>query len=161
MVSGGARDGAHPGLLKATGKPSRLYCGLVALAYMSFAVTLLLFNKAALSSYNFPNANVITLAQLCCANALLYAMRKCRVIGFTDDVTLIPRDCINGRTGFPVRFTTPTVRPRRHRSSRLVCSGAFLGASTWLSRRLPDRSFLYTTLPLNPPQRVAILPASL
>lgn len=90
-----------PGSLE--GRPSRLYCGLVALSYMLFAVTLLFFNKAALSSYNFPNANVITLAQLCCANALLYVLRKCRVISFTDDMSLIPRDCINGRTGFPAR----------------------------------------------------------
>mmetsp|Transcript_32974 Transcript_32974/g.52832 ORF Transcript_32974/g.52832 Transcript_32974/m.52832 type:complete len:347 (-) Transcript_32974:856-1896(-) len=82
-------------------KPSRLYCGLVALSYMLCAVTLLFFNKAALSAYSFPNANVITLAQLCCANTLLYTLRKCRAISFTDDVSLIPRDCFNGRTGFP------------------------------------------------------------
>lgn len=104
-TAGGARDGrfggSHPGLLKASGKPSKLYCGLVALSYMVFAVTLLFFNKAALSSYHFPNANVITLAQLCCANALLYVMRKAKAISFTDDVALIPRDCMNGRTGFP------------------------------------------------------------
>ena len=98
------KDKGHPGMLKATGRPSKLYCGLVALAYMLFAIMLLFFNKAALSSYNFPNANVITLAQLCCANALLYILRKFRVISFTDDVALIPRDCINGRTGFPVRI---------------------------------------------------------
>ena len=95
--------GGHPGLLKSPGKPSKTYCGLVALSYMVFAVTLLFFNKAALSSYKFPNANIITLAQLCCANALLYVLRKCKVISFTDDVALIPRDCIDGRTGFPVR----------------------------------------------------------
>jgi len=58
-------------------------CGLVALSYMGCAVTLLLFNKAALSSYKFPNANVITLAQLCCANALLFVLRKTGAIAFT------------------------------------------------------------------------------
>jgi hypothetical protein len=45
---------------------------------MSFAVLLILFNKAALSSYNFPSANVITLFQVdlpeltCCI--LLFAI---------------------------------------------------------------------------------------
>ncbi|KAH1212804.1 Nucleotide-sugar uncharacterized transporter 3 [Glycine max] len=35
-----------------------------AVSYMSCAVLLVMFNKAALSSYNFPSANVITLLQL-------------------------------------------------------------------------------------------------
>ncbi|KAF7830305.1 nucleotide-sugar uncharacterized transporter 3 [Senna tora] len=35
-----------------------------AISYMSCAVLLVMFNKAALSSYNFPSANVITLLQL-------------------------------------------------------------------------------------------------
>ncbi|KAK7834546.1 nucleotide-sugar uncharacterized transporter 3 [Quercus suber] len=34
-----------------------------AISYMSCAVLLILFNKAALSSYSFPSANVITLFQ--------------------------------------------------------------------------------------------------
>ncbi|XAR70982.1 hypothetical protein NMG60_11028042 [Bertholletia excelsa] len=35
-----------------------------AISYMSCAVMLIIFNKAALSSYNFPCANVITLFQV-------------------------------------------------------------------------------------------------
>ena len=115
-------------MLKATGRPSKLYCGLVALAYMLFAIMLLFFNKAALSSYNFPNANIITLAQLCCANALLYVLRKARVISFTDDVALIPRDCINGRTGFPVRRETNRTREREREGQIRRCLGGQKGS---------------------------------
>ncbi|PNX94587.1 UDP-N-acetylglucosamine/UDP-glucose/GDP-mannose transporter-like protein [Trifolium pratense] len=38
-----------------------------AISYMTCAVMLVMFNKAALSSYNFPSANVITLLQRYCA----------------------------------------------------------------------------------------------
>jgi solute carrier family 35 protein len=37
---------------------------IVALSYMAFAVLLVMFNKAALSSYEFPCANVITVMQV-------------------------------------------------------------------------------------------------
>ena len=43
---------------------TRWYGASVALAYMTLAVTLLCFNKAALSSYRFPAPDVLTLAQL-------------------------------------------------------------------------------------------------
>lgn len=54
-----------------------------ALSYMSCAVLLVMFNKAALSSYSFPCANVITLFQIFCSNSLLYAMKRWKIISFT------------------------------------------------------------------------------
>ncbi|XP_042400507.1 UDP-N-acetylglucosamine transporter UGNT1-like isoform X1 [Zingiber officinale] len=54
-----------------------------ALSYMVCAVLLVMFNKAALSSYSFPCANVITLCQMICSTCILYAMRRWRIISFT------------------------------------------------------------------------------
>ncbi|KAH9623555.1 hypothetical protein KSS87_001457, partial [Heliosperma pusillum] len=70
-----------------------------ALSYMSCAVLLVMFNKAALSSYHFPSANVITLFQMTSSCSFLYAMRRWKVISFTaaeassaidNPVTLVP-----------------------------------------------------------------------
>ncbi|KAL5697931.1 UDP-N-acetylglucosamine transporter ugnt1 [Ranunculus cassubicifolius] len=55
-----------------------------AISYMSCAVLLVMFNKAALSSYSFPCANVITLFQMICSTSLLYAMKRWRLISFTS-----------------------------------------------------------------------------
>ncbi|XP_042445775.1 UDP-N-acetylglucosamine transporter UGNT1-like isoform X1 [Zingiber officinale] len=55
-----------------------------AISYMSCAVLLVMFNKAALSSYNFPSANVITLFQMISSICLLYAMRRWRIISFAN-----------------------------------------------------------------------------
>ena len=99
------------GLLNGQLRPSKFYCGMVALCYMDLAVALLFFNKAALSAYKFPNANVITLAQLACSNVLLYAFRKLGWVRFTDDVALIPRDCMDARTGFPTAKMFRRVAP--------------------------------------------------
>ncbi|CAL5400422.1 unnamed protein product [Camellia sinensis] len=84
-----------------------------ALSYMGCAVLLVMFNKAALSSYSFPCANVITLFQICpvllhtlsimgfimvewsnsfdatrrilvCSCIFLYAMKSWKIISFTD-----------------------------------------------------------------------------
>ncbi|KAK9699943.1 hypothetical protein RND81_08G205400 [Saponaria officinalis] len=55
-----------------------------ALSYMSCAVLLVMFNKAALSSYNFPSANVITLFQMVSSCTFLYAMRCWKFISFTN-----------------------------------------------------------------------------
>ncbi|CAL5397171.1 unnamed protein product [Camellia sinensis] len=74
-----------------------------ALSYMGCAVLLVMFNKAALSSYSFPCANVITLFQfapgltvstphgelfaeleLVCSCIFLYAMKSWKIISFTD-----------------------------------------------------------------------------
>ncbi|XP_042516935.1 UDP-N-acetylglucosamine transporter UGNT1-like [Macadamia integrifolia] len=54
-----------------------------AISYMASAVLLVMFNKAALSSYSFPCANVITLFQLICSCSLLYALKRWRIISFT------------------------------------------------------------------------------
>lgn len=54
-----------------------------AVSYMTCAVLLVMFNKAALSSYKFPSANVITLLQMICSCSFLYAMRKRKIINFT------------------------------------------------------------------------------
>ncbi|CAA6675092.1 unnamed protein product [Spirodela intermedia] len=56
---------------------------IAALSYMACAVLLVMFNKAALSSYSFPCANVITLFQMVCSSSILYAMRRWGIITFT------------------------------------------------------------------------------
>ncbi|KAG8652040.1 UDP-N-acetylglucosamine transporter UGNT1 isoform X2 [Manihot esculenta] len=53
-----------------------------AISYMASAVLLVMFNKAALSSYRFPYANVITLLQTLCSCLFLYAMRRWKIISF-------------------------------------------------------------------------------
>eukprot|EP00898_Chlorokybus_atmophyticus_P004606 jgi/Chlat1/5146/Chrsp33S05141 len=58
---------------------------LVACAYMLCAVLLVMFNKAALSSYNFSNVNVITLMQLLCATCLLTVLVNLRAITLRND----------------------------------------------------------------------------
>ncbi|KAJ4899152.1 Nucleotide/sugar transporter family protein [Raphanus sativus] len=54
-----------------------------ALSYMSCAVMLVLFNKAALSSYDFPCVNIITLFQMVSSTLFLYTLRRKKVISFT------------------------------------------------------------------------------
>lgn len=70
-----------------------------AISYMTCAVLLVMFNKAALSSYNFPSANVITLFQMICSCSFLYVMRRWKVISLSgtesssaidNPVTLVP-----------------------------------------------------------------------
>lgn len=56
-----------------------------ALAYMGCAVLLVMFNKAALSSYGFPCANIITLLQMICSNVLLFTLRSWNLINFGND----------------------------------------------------------------------------
>ncbi|VFQ60741.1 unnamed protein product [Cuscuta campestris] len=53
-----------------------------AVSYMSSAVLLVLFNKAALSLYNFPSASVITLCQMICSCFFLYLLRQWKMISF-------------------------------------------------------------------------------
>ncbi|RAL52824.1 hypothetical protein DM860_007592 [Cuscuta australis] len=53
-----------------------------AVSYMSSAVLLVLFNKAALSLYNFPSASVITLCQMICSCFFLYLLRRWKMISF-------------------------------------------------------------------------------
>ncbi|KAL6536205.1 UDP-N-acetylglucosamine transporter ugnt1 [Orobanche gracilis] len=61
-----------------------------AISYMQCAVLLVLFNKAALSSYNFPSANVITLSQMICSCCFLYALRRSNLITFnaSDSISI-------------------------------------------------------------------------
>ncbi|KAG0583300.1 hypothetical protein M758_3G126700 [Ceratodon purpureus] len=66
-------------------KPMTRRGAMVALSYMVCAVLLVMFNKAALSSYKFPTANVITVLQMIVSTALLYVLRKLEIIKFTDD----------------------------------------------------------------------------
>ncbi|XP_018513004.1 UDP-N-acetylglucosamine transporter UGNT1 isoform X3 [Brassica rapa] len=54
-----------------------------ALSYMACAVMLVLFNKAALSSYHFPCVNVITLFQMVSSTLFLYTLRRKKIISFT------------------------------------------------------------------------------
>ncbi|KAB5553350.1 hypothetical protein DKX38_010661 [Salix brachista] len=63
-----------------------------AISYMCCAVLLILFNKAALSSYNFPSANVITLFQIICSCSFLFALRHWKIISFTDGGSLTTSD---------------------------------------------------------------------
>ena len=81
-----------------------------ALSYMGCAVLLLLFNKAALSSWAFPYPNVITLLQLLVSNALLLAGRVTRAIKFADDGRALPGMVGQGR-GFVTRRGLVTVAP--------------------------------------------------
>lgn len=53
-----------------------------ALSYMACAVMLVLFNKAALSSYQFPCVNVITLFQMVSSTFFLYSLRRKKIISF-------------------------------------------------------------------------------
>ncbi|CAJ2675002.1 UDP-N-acetylglucosamine transporter UGNT1-like [Trifolium pratense] len=59
-----------------------------AISYMTCAVMLVMFNKAALSSYNFPSANVITLLQMFSSSCFLYVLRRWRIISFTASESL-------------------------------------------------------------------------
>ncbi|KAJ4831060.1 hypothetical protein Tsubulata_001802 [Turnera subulata] len=70
-----------------------------AISYMASAVLLVMFNKAALSSYSFPYANIITLFQMISSCLLLYAMKVSKAISFTtgevqsksnNPVTVVP-----------------------------------------------------------------------
>ncbi|OMO90823.1 hypothetical protein COLO4_18865 [Corchorus olitorius] len=68
-----------------------------AISYMSCAVLLILFNKAALSSYSFPCANVITLFQMISSCSFLYLLRRWKIISFSNNESLTNFD---GNTSF-------------------------------------------------------------
>ncbi|KAI8569095.1 hypothetical protein RHMOL_Rhmol02G0252300 [Rhododendron molle] len=72
--------GGDERLFKGSGMTKR--GAYAAISYMSCAVLLVLFNKAALSSYSFPSANVITLLQMICSCAFLFALRRWKLISF-------------------------------------------------------------------------------
>ncbi|XP_057776483.1 UDP-N-acetylglucosamine transporter UGNT1-like [Salvia miltiorrhiza] len=66
-----------------------------AISYMTCAVLLVLFNKAALSSYNFPCANVITLCQMISSCCLLYVLRRSKLISFNANESATVSDSSN------------------------------------------------------------------
>ncbi|OIS99821.1 hypothetical protein A4A49_01735 [Nicotiana attenuata] len=77
-----------------------------AISYMSCAVLLVLFNKAALSSYNFPSANVITLCQIICSCCFLYLLRRLKLISFhLNESPVIPD---NFKTFVPLKTLIDT-----------------------------------------------------
>ncbi|KAL0447317.1 UNVERIFIED_CONTAM: protein PAM71, chloroplastic [Sesamum latifolium] len=59
-----------------------------AISYMTCAVLLVIFNKAALSSYSFPSANVITLCQMICSCCFLYVLRRSKLISFSANESI-------------------------------------------------------------------------
>ncbi|XP_044472457.1 UDP-N-acetylglucosamine transporter UGNT1-like [Mangifera indica] len=84
-----------------------------AVSYMASAVLLVMFNKAALSSYSFPCVNVITLFQMLCSCSILYALRCWKVISFTDvdpqsitynPFTLVPLETLIGTLPLAIAY---------------------------------------------------------
>ncbi|KAK4415381.1 UDP-N-acetylglucosamine transporter UGNT1 [Sesamum alatum] len=63
-----------------------------AIFYMTCAVLLVMFNKAALSSYSFPCANVITLCQMISSCSFLYVLRRLKLITFSTNESLALND---------------------------------------------------------------------
>ncbi|KAI3468015.1 hypothetical protein Pfo_024678 [Paulownia fortunei] len=63
-----------------------------AISYMTCAVLLVIFNKAALSSYSFPCANVITLCQMICSCCFLNALRRLKLISFSTNESVALTD---------------------------------------------------------------------
>ncbi|XP_051119079.1 UDP-N-acetylglucosamine transporter UGNT1-like [Andrographis paniculata] len=72
-----------------------------AISYMACAVLLVMFNKAALSSYSFPCANVITLCQMVCSCCFLYAMRRSKLISLNANESVDIND--NFKTLVPIK----------------------------------------------------------
>ncbi|XP_004291453.1 PREDICTED: UDP-sugar transporter sqv-7 [Fragaria vesca subsp. vesca] len=86
-----------------------------AVSYMACAVLLVMFNKAALSSYRFPCANVITLFQMICSCFFLYTLRRWKMITFTVRESL----------AFPDNSTT-TLVPLETLKKTFPLAGAYL-----------------------------------
>lgn len=85
-VSDPPKGGGDERLFRGSGMTKR--GAYAAISYMSCAVLLVLFNKAALSSYSFPCANVITLFQMICSCSFLYVLRRWRLISFSGGESL-------------------------------------------------------------------------
>ncbi|KAB2637662.1 UDP-sugar transporter [Pyrus ussuriensis x Pyrus communis] len=79
-----------------------------AISYMACAVLLVMFNKAALSSYKFPSANVITLFQIICSCGFLYTLRRWNMISFTVGESSIIYDD-NATTLVPLKTLKKTL----------------------------------------------------
>ncbi|XP_028792793.1 UDP-N-acetylglucosamine transporter UGNT1 [Neltuma alba] len=78
-----------------------------AISYMSCAVLLVLFNKAALSSYEFPSASFITLLQMVCSCCLLYVLKRWRIISFRAGESLTSSDTTKFVSLKTLRHTLP------------------------------------------------------
>ena len=108
---------AGAGLLHLQKKPKStpFQCASIAFSYMACAIALLCFNKTALSLYDFPFANVITLSQLIVSTMLLYVFKRLALIEFVDQddetTNKVPKGGLNMKTGFPTsklfRMTLP------------------------------------------------------
>ncbi|KAI3454211.1 hypothetical protein Pfo_010874 [Paulownia fortunei] len=77
-----------------------------AISYMTCAVLLVIFNKAALSSYSFPCANVITLCQMICSCCFLYALRRSKLITFNANESIAATD--SSKTLVPIKTLIDT-----------------------------------------------------
>lgn len=75
--------GKKDGQAKESNRMGRRGIGAAA-AYMLCAVLLVLFNKAALSTYQFPCANIVTVLQMICSTVVLYLLRSGNMITFSE-----------------------------------------------------------------------------
>ncbi|TKY74739.1 UDP-N-acetylglucosamine/UDP-glucose/GDP-mannose transporter [Spatholobus suberectus] len=106
-VSDPPNDEDRERLLKTDDKTFRGRRIYAAISYMSCAVLLVLFNKAALSSFNFPSASVITLLQMVCSCCFLYVLRRWRIISFTAAESVIIAD--NSKRFVPLKTVKHTL----------------------------------------------------
>ncbi|KAL0327415.1 UNVERIFIED_CONTAM: UDP-N-acetylglucosamine transporter UGNT1 [Sesamum angustifolium] len=77
-----------------------------AISYMTCAVLLVMFNKAALSSYSFPCANVITLCQMICSCCFLYVLRRSKLISFSANESIAVAE--SSKTLVPIKTLIDT-----------------------------------------------------
>ncbi|KOM42000.1 hypothetical protein LR48_Vigan04g219800 [Vigna angularis] len=104
-------------LLKSDSKTFRGRRIYAAISYMSCAVLLILFNKAVLSSYDFPSSSIVTLLQniiLCflplqmvCSCCFLYVLRRWRMISLIAGESVITAD--NSKKFVPLRTLKHTL----------------------------------------------------
>ncbi|PIN23970.1 Nucleotide-sugar transporter VRG4/SQV-7 [Handroanthus impetiginosus] len=83
------------------GSPMTKRGAYAAISYMICAVLLVMFNKAALSTYSFPCANVITLCQMVCSCCFLYALRRAKFISFHANESIAAAD--SSKTLVPIK----------------------------------------------------------
>jgi hypothetical protein len=113
-----------------------LSSALYSFCCMSFAVLLILFNKAALSSYSFPSANVITLFQVDLPEPI------CCILLFTILVSIVMYLCLSysGKFHYCQWLSWQCYIHISHYcfdSSQMMCSCSFL----YVLRRLRIISF--------------------
>ena len=75
-----------------------MYEGIAAaFAYMGSSVALILFNKMALSVYEFPHVNIVILMQLILSSSLLMGMKRLSLITFYNKIKMPLEDDDEGR----------------------------------------------------------------